>query len=472
MSVFKAAFLADIHYFSPTLGTKGRAYELRSGSDQKCLAESGAVFDAAAKILRDSDVDCVCIAGDVTNDGERASHDEMLAKLDALNENKPVYVITSTHDWCSDGRARRYVGSETFWDVPSYSAEELPGLYDRFGKDAELARFTTSKGFASRVFRLSNNLRLIAVNDDCDGEGGRSGYSEAHLAWMKEQLRQAKEDGAYVIAMEHHLLLPGVGKLINGGQMIANGEAVAAELADAGLRLMFVGHSHMMRTTEIVSPAGNKLTQVNLGSLTGYPAPILYLTVTDGKAELRTEFLDGFDYEGKHYGADFFRDHTADVLYNLLNAAAADKEDLRERLGADGIKIPQYDTLYPIIRRAARKALTIKVGAAGRLLNTLTLGKGADKRDIKAVKDDLLLPHIIDDFLNVFDGSYLARTQKEGVKRITVSVGRCASRVVDGLPIGKAKKEKIKRTTDQIGAIAQELMYPSGPDNKDCTIEL
>ena len=472
MAVYKAAFLADIHYFSPKLGTTGRAYELRSGSDQKCLAESGAVVDAAFGLLADSDVDCVCIAGDLTNNGERWSHDEMIAKMDALNEKKPVYAITSTHDWCSDGRSRRYVGNEVIWDAETYNEADLPDLYRHFGEKDELAKFVTSRGFESRVFRLSDTLRLIAVNDDCDGEGGRSGYSPAHLAWMVEQIEKARAEGAYVIAMEHHLMLPGLGKLINGGQMIADGDRAAAALADAGLRLMFVGHSHMMRNTEFVSPAGNTITQITLGSLTGYPAPILYLTVEDGKAAAHVEFLQGFDYEGKRYGADFFRDHTADVLYHLLNAAAEDKEDLRERLAADGLKIPKYDTLYPIIRKAARKALTVKVGTAGRLLNALTLGKGADKQDIKAVKDDKLLPHIIDDFLNVFDGSYLARSQKEEVKRITVSVGQCASAVVGRLPMGKDKKAGILKTTDQIGDIARELMYPSGPDSIDWVIDL
>ena len=45
--MYKFTFLADLHYYSKTLGTSGRAYELRSGSDPKCLAEGGAIIDAA-----------------------------------------------------------------------------------------------------------------------------------------------------------------------------------------------------------------------------------------------------------------------------------------------------------------------------------------------------------------------------------------------------------------------------------------
>lgn len=43
----KLTFIADTHHYSKTLGTSGRQYELRSGSDQKCLAETGEIIDAA-----------------------------------------------------------------------------------------------------------------------------------------------------------------------------------------------------------------------------------------------------------------------------------------------------------------------------------------------------------------------------------------------------------------------------------------
>ena len=61
--------MTNLHYYSKTLGTSGRAYELRSGSDQKCLAESGAIIDAAFDHLARSDTRAVLLAGDLTNDG-------------------------------------------------------------------------------------------------------------------------------------------------------------------------------------------------------------------------------------------------------------------------------------------------------------------------------------------------------------------------------------------------------------------
>ncbi len=248
MSAYRLAFIADLHYYSPELGTTGRAYDLRQGSDQKCLAETGSVFDEAARILAESDVSAVCIAGDITNDGEKCSHDGIYEKFSLLNKKKKVFLITSTHDWCSDGNPRRFEGTEIFHDVETVSREEIDGIYSVFGKDDEIASYTTPQGFTSRVFKLSDELRLFAVNDDCDGAGGKSGYSEGHLQWMKEQLKKAKDEGASVIAMEHHLMLFNLAPLINKGQSIADNYEIAAQLADAGLRLLFVGHSHMQRT--------------------------------------------------------------------------------------------------------------------------------------------------------------------------------------------------------------------------------
>ena len=468
----KLAVIADIHYFSPRLGTCGRAYELRSGSDQKCLAESGAVTDSAFELIASSDADAVLIVGDITNDGEKCSHEEIREKLRRLNEKKPVYLITSTHDWCSDKNPRRFEGENVYRDVEAVSREELAGMYAEFGKETEIASFKTRAGFYSRVFQISKDLRLIAVNDDCDGKNGASGYSEEHMEWMIKQIRDAKNCGCDIIAMEHHLLLYGLGGLINKGQSVADNFSQASALADAGLRLMLVGHSHMQRTTEFTSPAGNKITQVNVGSLCGYPAPINYFETENGSAKLKVEFLGGFSYNGKRYGRDFFKDHTSAVFLNLLNAASTDKEDLRARLAADGIKIKQLDAVYPLVRFAAKKALTVTVGGAAGFINALTFGKGINKNAAKKIRNENLLKVILGVFLNVFDGSSSVGSQPSEVKTVVTDAASLPRRVLGKLPLEKEKKEKMYKLTNEIEAIAAELMFPAPPDNTECEISL
>lgn len=469
---YKIAFIADIHHYSETLGNTGRAYELREGSDQKCLKETGAIIRDVFNGFISDDTDCVCIAGDITNDGEKVSHDEIYAEFSRLSEKKKLYLITSTHDWCSDHNPRRFEGNEIFNDVPTLSAEQLTQYYSSFGEKDCISSFATPIGLVSRCFQVCPGLRLLAVHDDCDAKGGKSGYSEEHLKWMGEQLDDARENGCKVIAMEHHLLLHPFCRLINSGQSIGENFETAEFLADKGLRLMFVGHSHMQRTTEFISKNGNKITQINLGSLTGYPSPVTYLTFDGENADIKVKFTEKFTYNGEELDFSYFKAHTLGVLFNLLEAGKADKKDFYERLRANGIKIPSYDLLYPIIRFACKKLLKARVGGAGRLINFFTFGKGVDKKALKEIKNKKLLDLVSDVFLSIFDGSYAVSGASEAERKTVCSVGTLPSRIVKKLPLKKEKKEKILRTTNQIEILTKELMYPSLPSNLETVIEL
>lgn len=472
MKNYRLAFIADIHHYSEKLGTTGRAYELREGSDQKCLKETGAIIDAVFNKLSEDDTDCICIAGDITNDGEKLSHMEVYEKFSALNEKKRLYLITSTHDWCSDRNPRRFEGEETFNDVETLSPEELTSLYKKFGENDCISSFTTPLGLVSRCFQPCDGLRIIAVHDDCNGAGGKSGYSEEHLEWMKNLLTQAEKDGCKVIAMEHHLLLHPFCKTVNSGQSIADNFSIASTLADAGLRLMFVGHSHMQRTTEFVSEKGNKITQINLGSLTGYPAPVTFVTFDGENAKINVEFTKSFTYKEKELTDEYFRTHTLGVLFNLLEAGKSDKEDFYARLRANGIKIPSYNLLYPIIKAGCKKILNARCGGTGRLINLFTLGKAIDKKALKQIKDIPLTDFVSKIFLSVFDGSFALKDASENEKTVLICIGALPSKIIKKFPVKKEKKAKLLNTMGDIEALITELAIPSEPDNFNTVIAL
>ena len=121
----KFAVIADPHYYSEKLGVSGESYRRRAGSDQKMLAESKGTVKAALDEIKNSDAEFLLIAGDLSNDGERVSHEEMREMLYDFKKTKPVYVVTATHDWCCDENPRRYEGSEVFHDVETLGAGEL-----------------------------------------------------------------------------------------------------------------------------------------------------------------------------------------------------------------------------------------------------------------------------------------------------------------------------------------------------------
>ena len=156
--MLKLTFITDTHHYSKTLGTSGRQYFLRSGSDQKCLAETGDIIDAAFEQIAKSDTNAVMIIGDVTNDGEKVSHIEFREKLEKLAKSKPVYTITSTHDWCCDENPRSFHGGLVNHNVETLKSNELRDFYFDFGPKQAISEYITHIGTTSYVIQLSDNV--------------------------------------------------------------------------------------------------------------------------------------------------------------------------------------------------------------------------------------------------------------------------------------------------------------------------
>ena len=120
----KFYLITDLHHYAPSLGTSGKAYEKWNNKEQKCLAETGAIIDAAfSKLIADKDIDIVLIAGDLTSTGAMESHLDLLPKLQRLRDaGKQVYLITATHDFISsEMEPLRCEGDEL---LPAYAASE------------------------------------------------------------------------------------------------------------------------------------------------------------------------------------------------------------------------------------------------------------------------------------------------------------------------------------------------------------
>ena len=466
----RIAVLADLHHYSPTLGTTGKAFSLREGSDQKCLKETGSIIDAAFERLKQEAVDAIVIAGDISNDGESVSHREICDKMMNLNQSIPVYLTTATHDWCCDGHARSYSGDEVIPVTDVFTPSDLRETYRVFGDGQVIAEYRTHLDKSSYCYELSPTLRLLALEDDQDGEGC-SGYSDDHLQWICDQIQKAAADGAGIFAVQHHLLLENLVPLVNKTQKIGKNEYRANRLADAGLRLIFVGHSHMQRTSSHTSPDGNTITQINVGSLCGHPAAINYLD-TDGKtATVTVDTLKEFTFDGEQKDNDYIKNHTLGVLMNVLNAAVADCEQADERLRALGIRIGAIKKIYPVVRFGADKLLHTTVGKAAKAVNALTFGKGVSKKAVKEIRNDKLLDYVLAIFLCVFDGSKSAQNMPDAAKTVAKDVASLPGRILKKIPFKKDKIAGILGITSQIEDLIEELVHPKR-DHWNTVVEL
>lgn len=425
----KITFIADTHHYSKTLGTKGRQYELRSGSDQKCLAETGEIIDSAFDYISKSDTDAVLIAGDVTNDGEKVSHLEFREKLKALAKSKKVYVITATHDWCCDENPRRYDGDKVFHDVEVMKSSELRDFYFDFGPKDALSEYITHIGTCSYVVQISENVRILALNDD-KNQNGHAGFTEEHFCWIEEQIKKAQQDGCLIVGMEHHLLMPHVTPLITGGSTcVENREYVASRLADAGLKYMFVGHSHIQSTSSFKTRKGNVITEVNVGSLVGYPAPIVEVTVNDDLTlSYQVKHLKNFTLNGNKVDAqEYLKKHALDLLHRVIDAP--DKKELIDRLTALQLDGKKFEKFTPIIFKVLKFIKNADVMDVYKKLKRIGLAKDIDYILAVKYRNKKLLDIIDEIYLSLFDGSTVTYSRDDDYYKLIISVVSIPSKI-------------------------------------------
>lgn len=424
MSTTKLTFIADTHHFSRTLAKPGRAYDLRSGSDQKCLNETGAIIDAAFSYIAKSDTAAVMIAGDITNDGEMASHEEFRQKLYELQKKKDVYIISATHDWCCDQNPRRFDGDNVSHDVPTMPHEKLRDFYFDFGPKQANAEFITHLGTCSYTVDIGENVRLLALNDDQNGKG-RAGFKDDHFDWIEKQIKKAKADGKIMIGMEHHLLIAHVHPLITGGgTCVGDREVVASRLADAGLRYMFVGHSHMQAIDKFTTENGNTITEVNVGSLCGYPSPIVNVTVSEDGLEIETDHVPSFVYDGEVYDTIIYTAKKArDLIDRVFESAYMNKKEFSDRLTALQLDGEKFAPLYYVAKPLLKAIDKATVKDLYRLLKLLKLDVNIKKSDIIPYANMPVTDFVHDFLLSFMDGSTKRYEEGSAYYNVVMSLG-------------------------------------------------
>ncbi len=411
---FKIAVVADTHYYSETLGNSGRAYKLRSGSDQKCLAESGKVIESAFSQMISEGAEAVLIAGDLTNNGEIKSHEEFREILYSVKKRIPVFVITATHDWCSDGKNNRYEDDKVISDVKFLNHGELRDFYKDFGPDEAISEYVTHLKTSSFTVQLCDGLRLLALNDDQNSKGTGAGFSDEHFLWIEEQLRKAREDGQKVIAIEHHPVIPPVHPVITSGSSVAEREYVASRLADAGLECIFTGHLHMEDESFFESENGNVLHQYSLGALCGYPGNITYAEFDGASLSVRTE-------KTENHG--MLADKSFSLVMNVIDGIIEGKKEFSDRLTALGANGEKLSKMHIFVKPLAKFFKKATVGRTYRIIRRLLLWQIPKQDKTDEYCKMKLCDAVKTVFLSVF-GEGLSLPDTDGLyKRVTSIAG-------------------------------------------------
>lgn len=297
--------VTDTHYYDSSFKRSGRAYEERSRTDQKCVAETPAVVDAGfAQIIDDKDTDIILIPGDLVYRGELKSHIGFRERLYRLRRaGKKIYLITARHDYAEN--PCEFDGDETI-PVEGMERENLRDFYREFGFDDAISEHRESMSY---VTQIADGIRLLALN--CDGDcKDFKGIWPDQMKWALEQIDDAHKSGNYIFAMTHYPLLPfsPIMELI-GDAHLTDWQEIAETLASAGLDLIFTGHMHAQAVTDYNSADGNLITDVQTGCFVGCPCAYRKVTFENkNTVAIKSYTISDFDYDkGGRTAEEYFR---------------------------------------------------------------------------------------------------------------------------------------------------------------------
>ena len=317
-SQIKMAVLSDIHVMAPELLiSDGDAWQGYLAGDRRLVDYSRQLFDKALdEISNTVRPDYLIITGDLTKDGEAASHYYVKNKLDLIaSSGIRVFIIPGNHDW-GTSYAKYYDGA-TETAAETLTMSEMKSLYSSFEYGIAEHEETTM----TWCCEPDEGLVLIGIDSGANGI-----LSETTLSWVCDKARRAYSTGKQVIALMHHPLIPhftGVEDFVSSA-VINSYETVRNRLADAGVRVILTGHFH---TSDIAKDFNanftKEITDINTGSLVSYPCHYRVLTLSSDKSTLSvtTECIEELE-DGDGF-ADIAKGRLKEAVENQVRAQGA-----------------------------------------------------------------------------------------------------------------------------------------------------
>lgn len=452
MKPFSFYLITDTHYFAPEFYAPGKAYNDYMSGEQKCCGETDAINRAVLKWLGETeDTDTVLIAGDLSFNGEKRSHECFLQLLGELKaKGKRIFVITAGHDF--NARPTRFTGDGRE-PVEGTDRHELLGMYYEYGFSDAIA---VDEESLSYVAQLTDGVRLLALNNDGDYTGSKT-FTARQTEWILRQTKKAREDGQMMIAMNHYPILPAnpVFALVDNAVM-ENGDNMADLLADEGVHLVFTGHMHNQSIKCRVTEHGNRFWDVCTGSVIACPAFMRRITVKD-HAHVGIESIPVPEFEWKEKNVpneEYYRRQFDMMINGYLDSAEHDPDRVFRKVG---------------VKNAPGFAVKL-LGRIGKGINTATLGGIAKKLHIDidpALKEKSFREFALGIVRNMFTGNapYVEGTPEYAF--ITAALGRFSL-----INAAVSKFVKVGGKPLDIGEIVKYTVGHYGVDENDTEITL
>ena len=306
--------VSDMHYFSPSLiENEDFMWKVAMESDGKDTVQSALIAQAFVDDMIKLKPDAVVVTGDLTLNGEEASHEELRDLLGKLKDiGIEVYVMTGNHD--VNMTAYRYT-NDGVEEVPSFGSQRFEDHWWDFGYGEALSQDRWSNSY---IAELNEKMWLLSVDSNT---GSKGTIRKSTLDWIDENLAKANQEGIRVISATHQNLFVHNENFVWGYQL--NNAAALIELYEKyGVEVNLSGHLHVQTIVE-----SNGIADIAVSALVDTPLQYGILTVSGDKLSYRTREIsnEALKSKAKEVFDECTRNKVKNELLNVLDPVVAQK---------------------------------------------------------------------------------------------------------------------------------------------------
>lgn len=264
----------DVHYFAPSLTDNGTAFkQYVAAGDGKQLAYSDEITDAFLEDVEAKKTDVLIISGDLTNNGEKTSHEELAKKLSQVEKaGTQVFVVPGNHDinnpWARKFEKDKQLPTDTITPI------DFSKIYGDFGYKDAISSDDFSLSYlaapSSKVWLLMLDTAIYKTNMQQGTPTTEGGLTTGTLDWVKECSALAEKNGAKLIPVMHHNLT-NHSDVIQRGFTINYNQQVIDTLTAGNMEFSLSGHIHTQNIRTAKSTDGKEITDIVTNALSVYP---------------------------------------------------------------------------------------------------------------------------------------------------------------------------------------------------------
>lgn len=322
----------DLQYLSDSLTDNGEAFNkfVYSG-DGKQLEYIDELLEAFTYSINKTKPDVLIISGDLTNNGEKASHLDLAKKLKTIEDGgTSIYVIPGNHDILNP-YARGFKGGKQYV-TKGVNTKEFSEIYADFGfneaklKDKDSLSYLVAPSEEVWLLMLDTNKYKDNIKLGHPQVGGE--LSTSTLKWIEKCSDLAKEKGANIITVMHHNIL-NHSDVIREGFTLDNSERALEVFKDNDLNLVLSGHIHIQDICS-ESKDSTKLHDIATNSLAIYPHQygVIKYSSQDASFDYSTSRLEVEEWAKekgikdeklnnfKRYSEEYFGEFAYGMVYN------------------------------------------------------------------------------------------------------------------------------------------------------------